>query len=493
MRAGELLSAIGANAPNEIDSIEVTAIVTDSKKAIKNCIFICLEGSKYDGHDYIHDAQKAGAAVIVAEKVRDVCVGGAAILYVENTRRAASLLYNAWYGYPTRDIKTVGVTGTNGKTSTAFMTYRIFENAGYRCGFIGTIGAFSAFGRELEKSGTMTTPDPQTLYSTLAQMRDDGVEYLFMEVSSHALAQCRTDAVEFDVAVFTNLTEDHLDFHKNMEEYYLAKQKLFEQTTRSIVNIDDAYGKRLASFLEGKGGTFETCSLEKGDFCALSPKSGERGVEYELRCKKGSYRVVLPLSGEFQIMNSLEAAAVAVSCGVNADSVLKSINSMDDIPGRMESLKRYSEQDFSIFIDYAHTPDALEKLLLSARALRRGSGRIILLFGCGGEREKEKRRLMGQIASRLADVVIVTSDNPRGEDADVIIKDILKGIDKEKEYAVIKDRREAIERAVLEYAREGDILLLAGKGHERYQIDAFGMHEFDERKIVDNALRLRYH
>ena len=492
MRASELLFAIGVDATSIIDDVEVTAIVTDSNKVIKNCIFICLCGSTYDGHDYIPDAIKAGAAVIVAEKVRDVCVGGAAIFYVENTRRATSLLYNAWYGYPTRDMKIVGVSGTNGKTSTAKMTYRIFEDAGYRCGFIGTVGLISAEGRELYRDSDMTTPDPQTLYSALAQMRDDGVDYLIMEVSSHALAQHRTDAIEFDIAVFTNLTEDHLDFHKNMEQYFLAKRRLFEQSKCSIVNVDDVYGVRLVDFLQSRGACFKTCSTQKGDFCALFAQNGAHGIEYELKCENATHRVSLPLTGEFQIMNSLEAAAVALLCGVDAVAVLEALGSMPEIVGRMEELKLHSKQDFRIFIDYAHTPDALERLLVSARALREGRGRIILLFGCGGEREIEKRRIMGQIASRLADVVIVTSDNSRSESAQDIIKDILKGIDKEKEYAVISDRREAIERAALTYAREGDVLILAGKGHEKYQIDRFGRHDFDERKIVDNALKMRY-
>ena len=489
MQARDLLDAIGIDIA---DDIEVTAIVTDSKKVTKNCIFICLCGTAYDGHDYIPEAVAAGAAVIVAEKVRDVCVGGAAIFYVESTRRAASLLYNAWYGYPTRDIKAVGVTGTNGKTSTAYMTYRIFTDAGYRCGFVGTIGMFSSFERELEQRGNMTTPDPQTLYSALSQMRDDGVEYLFMEVSSHSLAQYRTDAIEFEAAVFTNLTEDHLDFHKNMEEYYLAKRRLFENAKLSIVNVDDGYGKRLARFLNDRGAVIKTCSVENGDFCAaLEKENGFDGIEYDLKYEKGAYRVALPLRGSFQIMNSLEAAAVALSLGVEPIAVLNSLRAMSQISGRMERIKLNPKQEFDVFIDYAHTPDALEKLLISARALRR-EGRIILLFGCGGEREREKRRLMGQIASRLADVVIVTSDNSRGEDTDGIIKDILKGIDKEKEYTVISDRRKAIEAAVLEYARKGDILLLAGKGHEKYQIDTRGKHSFDERKIVGDALALRY-
>ena len=493
MRASELLFAIGVDIPEGIDDVEVTAIVTDSNKVIKNCIFICLCGSTYDGHDYIPDAIKAGAAVIVAEKVRDVCVGGAAIFYVENTRRAASLLYNAWYGYPARDIKAVGVSGTNGKTSTANLAYRIFESAGYSCGFIGTVGIISAGGKELYRGSDMTTPDPQTLYSTLAQMRDDGVEYLFMEVSSHALAQHRTDAIEFEVGVFTNLTEDHLDFHKNMEQYFLAKRRLFEQSKQSIVNIDDAYGARLADFLRSRGALFKTCSTRQGDFCAVLPdRKSARGIEYDLKSENATYRVSLPLSGDFQIMNSLEAASVALLCGIDTETVIDSLRSMPEISGRMEELMLHSKQDFRIFIDYAHTPDAIERLLMSARALREREGRIIILFGCGGEREREKRRAMGQIASRLADMVIVTSDNSRSEDAEDIIKDILKGIDKEKEYAVISDRREAIERAVLLYARAGDVLLLAGKGHEKYQIDKFGRHEFDERKIVDSALERRY-
>lgn len=494
MRAYELLCAIGVDMPSGIDDLEVTAIVTDSQKVIKNCIFICLGGSVYDGHDYIEDAIKAGAAVIVAEKVRDVCVGGAAIFYVENTRRAASLLYNAWHGNPARDIKVIGVTGTNGKTSTCWMMYRIFEDAGYKCGLLGTVGYFSANGKELKKGSNMTTPDPATLYSLIRQMRDDGVEYLFMEVSSHALAQCRTDALEFDTAVFTNLTEDHLDFHKNMEEYYLAKQKLFTQSKGAIINVDDAFGVRLAGYPKIQGKFLKTCSLDRGDFCALFPKeNGAEGIEYELKFEKESYKICLPIAGSFQIMNSLEAASVAITHGVSAEAVSESLSHMPVISGRMESLKAHPKQDFHIFIDYAHTPDALEKLLLSVRSFRCAESRIVLLFGCGGEREREKRRVMGQIASRLADFVILTSDNSRGENTEDIIRDILKGIDKEKQYAVIQNRREAIESAVCEYTRKGDILILAGKGHEKYQIDRLGTHDFDETKIVADALMRRYH
>lgn len=489
MRFGELLSGAGLECPDGISTLTVSGIVTDSRRVIKDCIFVCLSGSVYDGHDYIESAVEAGAAVIVAEKVRGECVGGAATILVENTRHTASLLYSVWYGEPAKDLKIIGVTGTNGKTSVASMLLEIFESAGHECGFIGTVGCFSKNKTELlwdeGRASNMTTPSPDMLYRALARMRDDGVEYVFMEVSSHALAQCRTDAISFEAAVFTNLTEDHLDFHKNMEEYYRAKEKLFTQSRRAVVNIDDTAGRRLVRSLEENGGFFKTCSLTKGDFCALvTRKNGANGTEYILKTPDGAYRVSLPLCGDFQVINSLEAAATALVCGVPAETVVSALEGIVGVRGRMEALRLHKAQDIHVFIDYAHTPDALEKLLLSVRDFREAGSRIVLLFGCGGEREREKRRLMGQIASRLADFVVVTSDNSRGEPTVDIISQVVKGIDKEKQYAVIENRREAIERAIREYTRPGDILILAGKGHETYQIDAEGKHPFDEREIV---------
>ena len=492
MRLGELFLKVGLECPKDLENKIASAIVTDSRKVIKDCIFVCIRGTQCDGHDHIEEAIKAGASVIVAENVRGVCVGGAAAILVENTRHTASLLYNVWYGEPAADLKVIGVTGTNGKTSVSLMLRQIFEDAGYPCGLLGTVGYFSVSRRKL-CDGDMTTPDPQTLYWALAQMKSDGAEYVIMEVSSHALAQSRTDAINFDTAIFTNLTEDHLDFHKDMEGYYKAKEKLFTQCRRAVVNVDDAAGRRIFRSFKDRIADLRTCSGEEGDFCALFPKiNGSAGSEYALKTANGIYRVFLPLAGEFQIVNSLEAAAVALMHGIPIEKVRVSLENMRGISGRMERIAAHEEQNFDIFIDYAHTPDALEKLLRSVRNFKPDRSRLIVLFGCGGEREIEKRRMMGQIASRLADTVIITSDNSRGENTDKIISDILKGIDKEKEYTVIKDRREAIEQAVRVYARRGDILVLAGKGHERYQIDATGKHSFDEREIIKEALSKLY-
>lgn len=496
MNFERLLGAIGAECPAHLYGKQVSCIVTNPNKARKNCIFVCISNSRYGSAEHIDEALKAGAGVVVAENVRGSSEGGAALTFVDNTRMCASLLYNEWYERPARteNMKIIGVTGTNGKTSVTCMLREIFEKAGYSCGQIGTLGIFSK-GRRLGggelSNANMTTPDPETLYSALAQMRDDGVEYVFMEVSSHGLSQCRTDAITFDCAVFTNLSPEHLDFHKDMESYYKAKEKLFSQCRRAVVNTDDTAGRRIARFLEQNGIEFFTCSRSEGDFCAVTGKEAKSSkTEYLLKAPNGTYEVSLPyLTGDFQIMNSLEAAAVAVSCGIPASVAVSALKNMKSIRGRMESVVCGDKQNFRIFIDYAHTPDALEKLLLSARALREkdGGGKIITLFGCGGERDRSKRKIMGQIASRLSDTVIVTSDNSRGEDPKRIINEILKGIDKEKEFAVIEDRASAIETAVSSYARKGDILLLTGKGHECYNIDDKGVHPFDEREIIRKA------
>ena len=336
----------------------------------------------------------------------------------------------------------------------------------------------------------MTTPEPEVLYSILAKMRDSRVQYVFMEVSSHALAQCRTDAIEFDCSVFTNLTQDHLDFHNDMESYYKAKEKLFWQSRRAVVNADDAAGRRLIRSLEQSGGFCKSCSREQGDFCALFEKHASPcGIEYLCKNAEGEYRVSLPnFAGEFQVMNSLQAAAVASLYGIPAATIQEAFENMSGVCGRLERVVAHPEQKTEIYIDYAHTPDALERLLQSVRSLRREGSRILLLFGCGGDRDRGKRRRMGQIASRLADMVIITSDNSRSEEPSAIISDILKGIDKEKPYTVILDRAEAIERAIREYSREGDVLILAGKGHERYEIDASGVRAFDEREIISKVL-----
>ncbi len=498
MQFGELFGRIGLESqiPTALQSVEVSTIVTDSREAEKNSIFICLVGTRYDGHSHIRDAIEAGAKVIVAENVRSACVGGAAIVKVDSTRKAAALLYNVWHGSPAEKLKIVGVTGTNGKSSTVSMLYDIFEYAGYKCGMIGTLGVFSVGRKSIygKSEASMTTPSPQYLYHALAKMVQDGAEYVFSEVSSHALAQSRVDAIEFDTAVFTNLSEDHLDFHNNFENYFAVKEKLFSMARNAVINIDNTYGKRLYDSLKVRGEleSLNSTSRIKGDFCALDESMRRNGVEYTLKCQEGSHRVFLPLFGDFQTENSLTAAAVALTHGIDIKTVCKALERMHGIDGRFERVQAHEKQDFEIFIDYAHTPDALERLLKSARELIRDGGRLIVLFGCGGEREREKRRAMGRIATRLADFTVVTSDNPRGEDKKEIIRDILCGIDKEKPHTVIEERRDAILFAVGELAHAGDILLLSGKGHERYVCDGQGTHSFDEREIVGSALAARY-
>lgn len=494
MRLGELFARAGLECPSEAENIIIKNIVTDSRRVKKGSLFICIKGLRRDGHEYIDNAIDAGAAVIVAERVRDACVGGAAaFIMLDNTRSVAALLYNAWYGNPTEKLKFIGVTGTNGKTSVSTMIYEIFTSAHIRAGLIGTVCQYSADGRVLSPKKTdplanMTTPDPEELYRMLSVMVADDVRYVIMEVSSHALALGRVDAIYFDSAVFTNLTQDHLDFHGDMEEYYRTKRKLFNICRQAFINIDGEYGKRLKSEVECDAFTL---SVDAGDFHALDVSSrGLGGSTYTLISPYGKTEINTPLLGSFGVINSLTAAAVAETYGISRDTIADALCSTKGVSGRMEKVNIGSD-DISVIIDYAHTPDALEKLLISIRRIKSGDGHIILVFGCGGERDRAKRKYMAQIASRLADLVIVTEDNSRGEDPGQIIGDILKGIDKEKTYTVIKDRRSAIESAVLA-AKDGDVIVLAGKGHERYEIDSKGRHSFDERKIVKTAIKKRY-
>ena len=494
----ELLLPLGLKCPEKLFGVTVSKITTDSREVVENSIFICVKGRDNDGHRYIEEAARAGARVIVAENVRNECVGGAALLYANNTRRFASLLYNLWYKEPVGKMKFIGITGTNGKTSVSYMLLRILETAGYSVGLIGTVECLSRGRRKINVEGNMTTPAPHVLYRALSEMCDDGVEYVIMEVSSHALSQCRTDPIFFDVAVFTNLSQDHLDFHSDMEDYYKAKEKLFLQTKSAVINVDCDFGKRLYALLGEQAILKKSCSRKRGDFCALDEKTSLSKTEYVLikdndRCKAQTVRC--SLFGNFQVMNSLQAISAAELCGVDSSLSCAALEKMCSVSGRLERLEAElpdgEKNDISVFIDYAHTPDALEKLLRSVRAMLDKDSRIILLFGCGGDRDRGKRKIMGQIASRLADFVLVTSDNPRSEDPKKIIKDILKGIDKEKEFAVEVSRKKAIRDAILSYARSNDTVILAGKGHESYEITADGKHPFDERTIAKNALAER--
>jgi len=478
---GTLLRRAGIECPAECKDIEITDIVTRADMATKGSMFICIKGNNTDGHDYIGEAVNNGAVVIVAEQVRDECVGGAAIVKVDNTRHVAALLYNIQCDEPTKKLTVVGVTGTNGKTSVCALLESIFLAEGVTCGVIGTTGCRICAEPLEGVSAGLTTPDAHELYSILALMAERGVTHVFLEVSSHALSLSRVDAIRFKYGIFTNLSRDHLDYHGNMEDYFLAKARLALICEKLVVNIDDEYGARLAA-AHPKA---LTCSKFEGAFTAKNVKSSARGSEYKLLWSGGELDARVGALGDFSVMNSLQAAAAALDMGISADAVKRGLLRFFGAKGRME--RAVFSEPYEVIVDYAHTPDALERLLCSARLLRADGGRIILLFGCGGDRDKGKRKQMAQIASRLSDEVIVTSDNSRSEKAEDIIADILKGIDKEKPYTVVASRARAIEYAV-SIARAGDVVLLAGKGHEKYEIDADGKHDFDEISIVRAAV-----
>ena len=492
MRLSELFGRAELPYPSHLGDLEITGIVTDSRKVYEGCLFLCIRGLHSDGHDHIDSAIQSGARIIVAEQVREACVGGAAaILLHENTRRSAALLYNAWFNNPAARLRIIGVTGTNGKTSVCFLLRELFESAGFRCGILGTVLCRSAENTPLaclggRDSTGLTTPDPEDLYQMLDQMVRDRVDYVFMEVSSHALALSKVDAISFDTVLFTNLTRDHLDFHGTMEAYFSAKKRLLSLGRRAVINGDDP---QIATL--GREGRMEvlTCSVREGDYLAYEIEHlGMEGSDLRIRSPKGDFSLRMRIPGDFSVMNGLMAAAVALEKGISHRVIREIFAHSCGVPGRMERVPARGGP--RILIDYAHTPDALEKLLMTVRQLRRPEERIFLLFGCGGERDRGKRKEMGRIATRFADLVIVTSDNSRGEDPERILSDILRGIDKEREYVLIPDRREAIGWAV-KTARQRDWVLLAGKGHETYEIDGTGRHPFDERVIVKQALEER--
>lgn len=484
MLLGKLFDGAGIEYPEEFSDIEISRIVTDSREVSDGCMFIALEGYNSNGHEYINEAVKKGAVVIVAEQVRDECVGGAAIIKVESTRRAAALLYNVQCKYPSSRLKLVGVTGTNGKTSVCFMLESIFRAAGRRCAVIGTLGCRIDGKESGADTGGLTTPAPERLYPLLERLADDGIIHVFMEISSQAISLHRTDGLELDCAVFTNLTRDHLDFHKSMNEYFEVKASLLEHSRRQVINADDAYGKKLSYRYENA----LTCSKTGARLTATDINYTSDGADFRLAYDGGEFMLRLGVLGEFSVMNALEAAAVALDAGISPSCIAAGLANFNGALGRMERVDVAAP--FDVIIDYAHTPDALEQLLMSARAQRRGNGRIILVFGCGGDRDRGKRKEMAHIASRLADIVIVTSDNPRNELPEAIISDVMRGMDKEGPHERIASRKRAIEYAI-ELAGEGDMLLLAGKGHEKYEIDADGKHFFDERSIVKEAVGKR--
>lgn len=491
MKLQYLCDAAGIDCPHTHREDEILAIVTDSRRVCSDSLFVCVRGLQSDGHAFVSEAIRDGAKWILAQTGADIPIrDDVTYLYADDTRRALAFLYHAWYGNPCDSMKMIGVTGTNGKSTVTHMITKILSDAGKRCGLIGTLGCFlNGDAMKSNGVGTMTTPDPEYLYQALAEMKRAGAEYVIMETSSHALSLEKVAPIRFCVGIFTNLTPEHLDFHENMEEYAQAKTKLFAQSEFSLINTDSDYADRM---LTAANGARSTCSSQSAnaDGYADEIAVSRDGVSYLLHTKIETIKIDCPISGGFTVMNSMQAAICTINLGIAPADVCRSLAALHGVKGRMERVNLPKDAPFTVLIDYAHTPDALENLLLSVREIKKDGERIVLLFGCGGDRDKSKRPVMGHIASVYADFVFLTSDNSRTEDKDTILRSIFNGFDLTTPCTVISDRKEAIRQAILT-ARRGDIILLAGKGHEEYEIDAAGCHPFCEKEIVSEAYDLR--
>ena len=405
-----------------------------------------------------------------------------------DSRRAISVLWDNFYENPSKKLKIIGITGTNGKTSTAYFTYSILKESGKTVGLISTVKclindkvfSFGGGGESVDITSAMTTPDPEFLYMILNKMVLNNVEYVVMEASSHALELSKLYPLEFEIGIFTNLSRDHLDFHRTMENYFLSKVKLFYKCKHALINFDDPYIKRIPRYLNRE---FITFGFSKCcDYCADRALLTENGTEYILKFKKEEIPIKTNICGGFSVYNSLAAASAALTLGIDIKYIIKGIESVEKIEGRIECVCE------GIYIDYAHSPQAFCEIIKTVRAFS-NEKRLTVIFGCGGDRDRSKREIMGKYASRLSDATIVTSDNSRSEDKMSIIKDIEKGIDKKSEFYIVPDRKEAIELGVR--IRRDGILLILGKGHENYEIDKDGKHYFCEAEIIKDAV-LKY-
>src|SRR4051812_34730171 len=495
MELRELLRASGFAAELRGEpTVEIRGLAYDSRQVSDGTLFFCFPGEKTDGHDFAAKAVEAGAAALVVERPLELHVPQA---QVEDARAAMAPIAAAFNEDPTSELTVVGITGTNGKTTTAFLVRHLLESAGQQCGLLGTVR--QVVGGQVEEV-ERTTPEAIDLQRTFSRMLEAGDVACAMEVSSHALVLHRADAIDFAVKVFTNLSQDHLDFHVDMEDYFAAKRLLFTSEGGapsieleggiSVVNLDDPYGQRLAGELTtGEGGDCITYSAAGGaaDLSARDVTFDTTGSRFLCMSPEGELEVETPLPGDFNVSNALAALAVARAIGLDLVEAARALSSAEQVPGRFEAIDE--GQPFGVIVDYAHTPDSLENVLAAARRLT--GGRLISVFGCGGDRDTEKRPLMGKAGADLSDVAVVTSDNPRSEDPDAIIEQIRAGIPDEPraEVLVEADRRAAISLA-LSRAADGDSVVVAGKGHEQGQEFENGRKiPFDDRDVARDELR----
>jgi UDP-N-acetylmuramoyl-L-alanyl-D-glutamate--2,6-diaminopimelate ligase len=491
MKARQLIKSLGSfKTPIALKDFEVRGVTSDSRLVEEGFIFVAIKGSRLDGNKFVEEALRKGARLVISQttdhrpqttdqkKQRQDSVP---FIFVKNTRKVLAKLAAEFYGNPSRKIKTVGVTGTNGKTTITYLIEAILKEAGKNPAVIGTVNY--RFKDKIFPSKN-TTPGPVELQSFLGRMLKEGVDYCLMEVSSHALDQDRAGGIDFHSAIFTNLTQDHLDYHKTLENYFKSKSRLFKNLSSgafAVLNNDDKYGRRIAKLTNAKVFTYGL--KDRAEIIAQNIKSECHSTQFEIVFPKGKVNISSPLIGRHNVYNILAAAGWAIKEGISPEVIKRALEKFRLVPGRLERID--AARDFWVFVDYAHTEDALKNILNSLRPIAKK--RLIVVFGCGGERDKTKRPKMGRVVSELSDYAIITNDNPRSEDPLEIIEDIKAGI-KKANFCVIPERLEAIKRS-LALARAGDIVLVAGKGHENYQIMKDRTLDFDDRKVLEECLK----
>ena len=479
MTLSELLKDVNIKKIDGGGSMKISGIACDSRKVKPGNVFVCITGYETDGHKYAKSAVENGAVAVVAE--HDLPTVDVPCVIVDNTRKAMSEMAATFYDYPYKKFKLIGITGTNGKTTTTYLIKSILEHLGKKVGLIGTNQNMIG---DMIMETSRTTPDSLELMQLFDMIASHNVDYVVMEVSSHALALDRVTACTFDVGAFTNITQDHLDFHKTMEEYLAAKSILFNICNTGVVNKDDARSEYLIENARCRNmityGINQDCDLKASNIIL-----NEDGVKFDINYGGMEEHVDLPIPGEFSGYNALTAIGCCMAENIPLDLAVDGLHSAKGVKGRIE-IVRTPGTNYTVIIDYAHTPDGLLNVINAIRGFAKG--RIVTLFGCGGDRDASKRPIMGKIAGELSDFCIVTSDNPRTEDPEKIIKQVVEGVKQtDCDYEVITNRFSAIEYA-LDHAKKNDIILLAGKGHETYQVLGKDTIKFDEREIVQKLL-----
>lgn len=484
MKLHDLLESVATLDISGSENPEIEGIAADSRQVKPGCLFVAVPGEQVDGALYIPDALSQGAVAVVSETHLELGAGVVHI-HVARSRRALAEIANAYFGNLSRQMKVVGITGTNGKTTTAYMIRNILRDGGFLPGLLGTV-AYEVGEHILPAA--RTTPEAPDIHSMFRQMHDHGCDSVVMEVSSHALALDRVHGIDFAISVFTNLTQDHLDYHRNMDSYFEAKARLFRHMEErpgcsAVINMDDTWGARLADEQQLRQEVMTYGFDDRAQICASDASVDIHGTRFNVATPWGDGKVHLKLLGRFNIHNALAALATGGLCNIDLQCMIRSLENIDAVPGRLELVTRRKGR--RVFVDYAHTEDALKNVLSTLREIC--NGRLIVVFGCGGDRDRGKRSKMGRVACDLADYSIITSDNPRKEEPGSIVGDIIQGFQDPGSFEVLLERRDAIEKGIRLMARK-DILLVAGKGHETYQEMNETIVPFSDKSVIEEIV-----